>query len=424
MSNEGKNVVIGIDGVPYTLIEELSDEGVMPNFAKLREEGSFKKMESSIPAISSTSWGTIITGKNPGEHGIYGFTDIIQGTYTLSFSNFHSFKEPAFWQDSDDTYVILNVPTTYPAQEMNGCHISGFVSPNMEKAVYPQSLLEKLEEMGYKIDVDSEKGHKSERLLFKELEETLEARIEAYRYLWDEYNWNTFMLVFTGSDRLEHFLWDAYEDPENEHHDKFLKFFERLDEVIGEIDQKLGEDDSLIMLSDHGMERTKYNVNLNAYLKREGYLKLSDDEDKDKYNKIEEGTKAFALEHGRIYLNGEDDYPRGSVKAEEREETISELKEIFQNLEIEGEKVIKNVHEKDEIYRGDQIDKAPDLTLVPESGFNLRGKITDEPYEESPLTGMHNREAFIYGKGKNVSIPNNPTVEDFVPTMQREKVKS
>ena len=420
MSNEGKNVVIGIDGVPYTLIEELSDEGIMPNFAELREEGSFKKMESSIPAISSTSWGTIITGKNPGQHGIYGFTDIIQGTYTLSFSNFHSFKEPAFWQENDGEYVIINVPTTYPAQEMNGCHISGFVSPNMDKAVYPESLLEKLEEMDYKIDVDSEKGHKSERLLFKELEETLEARIKIYRYLWDEYDWDTFMLVFTGSDRLEHFLWDAYEDPNHKYHDKFLDFFRRIDEIIGEIDEKIGEKDSLVMLSDHGMERTKYNVNLNAYLKEEGYLKVSDDENKDKYNKIEKGTKAFALEHGRIYLNKKKDYPRGSVERGDKDKIISEIKEFFQNLEIEGEKVIKKVHEKEEIYRGGQIDNAPDLTLVPESGFNLRGKITDKFYEESPLTGMHNREAFIYGKGKNVSIPNKPTVEDFTSTIQKE----
>jgi len=420
MSNEGKNVVIGIDGVPYTLIEELSDEGIMTNFAKLREEGSFKKMESSIPAISSTSWGTIITGKNPGQHGIYGFTDIIQGTYTLSFSNFHSFKESAFWQENDGEYVIINVPTTYPAQEMNGCHISGFVSPNMDKAVYPESLLEKLEEMDYKIDVDSEKGHKSERLLFKELEETLEARIKIYRYLWDEYDWDTFMLVFTGSDRLEHFLWDAYEDPNHKYHDKFLDFFRRIDEIIGEIDEKIGEEDSLVMLSDHGMERTKYNVNLNAYLKEEGYLKVSDDENKDKYNKIEKGTKAFALEHGRIYLNKKKDYPRGSVERGDKDKIISEIKEFFQNLEIEGEKVIKKVHEKEEIYRGGQIDNAPDLTLVPESGFNLRGKITDKFYEESPLTGMHNREAFIYGKGKNVSIPNKPTVEDFTSTIQKE----
>ncbi len=420
MKGEGKNVIIGIDGVPHNLIQDLTNKGIMPNFARLQKEGTFKKMNSSIPAISSTSWGTIITGENPGEHGIFGFTDIIQGTYTLSFSNFHTFKKPAFWQNNGGKYVILNVPTTYPAQELDGCHISGFVSPNMDKAVYPKSLLEKLKQLNYKIDVDSEKGHKSERLLFKELEETLEARIKAYRHLWNQYNWDTFMLVFTGTDRLEHFLWDAYEDPEHEYHEKFLNFFKRIDEIIGEIDEKLGEEDSLIMLSDHGMERVKYNVNLNAYLQEKGYLKLSDDEKKKKYNKIEEETKAFALEHGRIYLNKKEKYPKGNVSKKERKETISELKDTFKELKIDNEKVIDEIKEKEEIYKGVETKKAPDLVLVPKPGYNLRGKLTDTLFEKSPLTGMHNREAFLYGKGKQINIPSNPTVEDVVPAMKKK----
>lgn len=420
MNGENRSVVLGLDGVPHSLIKGLSEDGVMPNFARLVEQGTFKKMDSSIPAISSTSWGTIITGQNPGEHGVYGFTDVIEGTYTLSFSNFLSFKEPAFWQNNGGSYVILNVPSTYPAQELNGAHVSGFVSPNLEKAVYPQSLLEKLNEIGYKIDVDAEKGHKSERLLFKELQEAMEARIKAYRYLWEEYNWNTFTMVFTGTDRLEHFLWDAYEDSSHESHEEFLRFFERIDEVIGEIDDRLNEDDSLIMLSDHGMERVKANVNLNAFLEDEGYLKLSEDEEKKKYNRIEEGTKAFALEHGRIYLNREGKYPNGTVKENEEEDLIAELKETFENLERDGRKVIRKTWEKEEIYEGSEINSAPDLVLVPNSGYNLRGKLTKNLFEESPFTGMHNREAFLYARNNKARVPKKPSLEDIVPIMNEK----
>lgn len=411
--SEGRNVIVGLDGVPPGLMEDMAEKGVMPNFANLKEGGEFDVMESSVPAISSTSWGTIVTGRNPGEHGVYGFTDVIEGTYTLSFSNFHSFKKPAFWQQDGGSNVILNVPSTYPAQELDGCHISGFVSPKMEKAVYPDSLLDELEEMDYRIDVDAEKGHKSGRLLFKELFDALEARIKAYRYLWDEYDWKTFMLVFTGTDRLEHFLWDAYEDSENEYHEKFLEFFERIDEVLGEIDERLNEADNLIMLSDHGMERVKFNVNINAYLEEKGYLDLSDNGKKQKYNRIEEGTKAFALEHGRIYLNRKNRYPRGSVGGEE-DEIVQELREDLRELDKDGERVISEIYEKDEIYHGDQIKKAPDLVLVPESGYNLRGKLSDEVFEESPFSGMHNRRAFLYGKGDKINLPKKPTVEDVV----------
>jgi len=59
----GKTVIIGLDGVPYHLMDELSDKGVMPNFKKLKDKGIFKEMESAIPEISSVSWSSII--RNP-----------------------------------------------------------------------------------------------------------------------------------------------------------------------------------------------------------------------------------------------------------------------------------------------------------------------------------------------------------------------
>ncbi|KXA88506.1 hypothetical protein AKJ57_06820, partial [candidate division MSBL1 archaeon SCGC-AAA259A05] len=221
MPDKGRNLIMGLDGVPANLMEELAEEA-MPNFASLMEEGEFDSMKSSTPAISSTSWGTIFTGCNPGEHGVYGFSEMISGTYTLSFTNFQSFRRPAFWQKNGGEHVILNVPSTYPAQKLNGCLVSGFVSPRMEKAVYPRPLLKKLKDIDYKIDVDADKGQKSERLLFKELNDALNSRIEAYRYLWREYDWDTFMMVFTGTDRLEHFLWDAYENPDHDYHQELL----------------------------------------------------------------------------------------------------------------------------------------------------------------------------------------------------------
>lgn len=415
MKDGSRRVVVGIDGVPHEMMEDLSEEGVMPNFAELMDEGDFRLMQSSVPAVSSTSWGTIFTGRNPGEHGVYGFSDMIEGTYTLSFTNFLTFKSPAFWQTDGGRSVILNVPSTYPAQEMDGCLVSGFVSPDFEKSVYPSELVGKLEEFDYRIDIDSGKGHKSDRLLFKELDDTMEARIRAYRYLWDHYDWDTFMMVFTGSDRLEHFLWDAYEDPGHERHEDFLDYFRRLDEVIGEVDGELDEDDSLVLLSDHGMERVKYNVNVNAFLEEEGYLELGDEGEK--YNRIEDGTEAFALEHGRIYLNREDRYPEGSVAEGEEEEIIGRLKDDLEGLEDDGNEVVGTVWERDEIYEGSEVDGAPDLVLVPNSGYNLRGKVSKELFEESPFTGMHDPNAFLYARNSAGPVPDEPSVEDFVPVL-------
>ena len=77
MPPKNRTIVIGIDGVPFGLLDDLTEKGIMPNFAELKggDEGVFTPMKSSIPDISSVSWSSVITGKNPGEHGIYGFTE-------------------------------------------------------------------------------------------------------------------------------------------------------------------------------------------------------------------------------------------------------------------------------------------------------------------------------------------------------------
>lgn len=421
MPQNGRTVVIGIDGVPYGLMKDLSDRGVMPHFKQLRAEGTFVKMSSSIPEISSVSWSSIITGKNPGEHGVYGFTHMIEGTYTLSFPNFKDLKAPPFWQaGGEKKYVIINVPFTYPAREMNGVLISGFVALDLAKAVYPPSHLEKLLSMDYRVDIDAEKGHKSKGLLFKELFGVLEARVKAYRYFWDAVDWDLFMLVFTGSDRLEHFLWNAYVDEGHEHHSQFLEFFEKIDGVVGEINDKLDETDSLVMLSDHGMEGIDVDVNINTYLAEEGFLLLGDDPNR-RYTGIEEGTKAFALDPARIYLNKKGRYPRGRVRESEEEGVIEELTDAFTRLKRNGTRVIKRIHRKREIYHGDFVKWAPDLVLLANSGFDLKaGLFKKELFEEDPLTGKHTQEdAFLFIKDGKEITPENPSVEDVVPILSR-----
>jgi predicted AlkP superfamily phosphohydrolase/phosphomutase len=411
--DQKKTVVIGIDGVPYRLMKDLSDKNVMPNFRMLQKEGNFCKMQSSIPELSSVSWSTIITGVNPGTHGIFGFTDFIEGTYSLCFPNFRNLKSKAFWQRDSKKYIIINVPSTYPAQEINGFLVSGFVALDLEKAVYPSKFVATLKKLGYKIDVDAQKGHESAMLFLNDLFETHKKRIKTYRYFWDKVgiDWDVFTIVFTGSDRLGHFLWNSYEDPNHEYHSEFMRYFELVDEEIGYINSKLGEDDSLIMLSDHGMESVKTNVNINRYLVEEGFCSLDNDPKKN-YNNIKEGTKAFALDPARIYLNKKDRFPRGRIKKNEEAGLKEELIDLFSQLKMDGSPVIKRIHDKKEIYHGPHIDNAPDLILQPNAGFNLKGSVLKkEVFDKDIFTGKHTQEdAFLYFKGE-IDLPDNLSVE-------------
>jgi len=233
-SNSHRMVIIGLDGMPYRLIKDLAESGVMSNTRTIIENGVFSQMESSIPDISSVAWSSIITGTNPGQHGIFGFTDVPERTYRLSFPNFSDLKTLPFWDHAGNgRAIVINVPFTYPARSLDGVLIAGFVALDLKRATYPTSLIPKLNDMGYQIDVDSSKAHQSLDLFLKDLDKTLKARIATYRYLWDEENWQTFMLVFTGTDRLAHFLWNAYEDKSHKYHSAFLDHLHQIDEAVG-----------------------------------------------------------------------------------------------------------------------------------------------------------------------------------------------
>lgn len=412
-----RNFILGIDGIPFELMDSLSDKGIMPNFKELKRSYYFKEMKSSIPHISSVSWSSIITGKNPGEHGIYGFSHLIPKTYSLSYPNFNALRCKAFWhQKSDEKHVIINVPATYPAKSLNGVHIAGFVALDLDKAIYPKKYLPILKNLDYVIDIDSKLAHKqSKDILFDELLKVLDLRKKVYHFFWNKLVWNNFMVVITSSDRFGHFLWDTYKDSKNQWHSRSLQFFQKIDDFIGDIKNKLKEHDNFIILSDHGMEEIKLAMNLNTYLEQEGFLKIS--EKHKNYNRILKGTKAFVLDPGRVYLNKKGFFPNGSVSNQEEKDIIEELKKALYDLNYKKQKVIKTVYDKTEIYSGEYIDLAPDLVVLENSGFRPKGVIgKDEIFEKDIFPGMHNDNAFLF-INKNIDLK-KPTVQDVVPLLE------
>ena len=423
--SDRRTIIIGLDGVPFGLLNDLAGKGVMKNTREIISRGVFKKMQSSLPEVSSVAWSSIITGANPAEHGIFGFTDLFPNTYNLRFPDFNNLRIPPFWTEIPGKSIIINVPSTYPVREMNGAHISGFVSIDFEKSVYPPSLIVKLQELDYRLDVDSEKAHESMESFLSDLDRTLKARIQAYRYLWDTQNWQLFMLVFTGTDRLMHFLWDAYEDENHKYHRDLLTHFQKIDDAIGEISVNLREDDLLFMLSDHGFEKLDKDVYISYLLRKEGFLRFRDDNDPTLGN-IDYSTKAFALDPARIYTNLKNQYPCGGVHKKEKEAILRDLECLFKSLEIEGNKVIRHTYRKEEIYSGPLLEQAPDLVLVANQGFNLKANIKTDKLEDKPIfTGKHIREsAFLLldGSVDKGLIPENPTVYDVRGIVQQKHV--
>jgi len=397
------------------MLKDFAEAGVMANTAELISRGIFKKMFSSIPEISSVAWSSMITGQNPGQHSIFGFTDLHPDSYKMRFPNFNDLKSPPFWSLAKDKSVIINVPSTYPVKDMNGVHISGFVSIDFEKSVHPKSLIPKLNDLDYRLDVDSQKAHTDLDLFLKDLDETLTARIKAAEYLWDYTDWQTFMLTFTGTDRLMHFLWDAYEDKDHKYHDAFLEHFRRIDQAIGKIYSKVTENDVFIMLSDHGFGKLEKDIYVNYLLASEGFLTFRPNTEPKLVN-IGSATKAFALDPARIYINQESKYPAGGIGPSDKNTCLKNLEKLFSSLQINGKKVIKHIFRKQDIYAGPYVDDAPDLVLIAEEGFNLKGAMTaQELAGKGPFTGKHTyHDAFLLINNTNIvpDFDDQPSVID------------
>ena len=66
-------VILGFDGMDPELAQRFINQGMLPNLAKLREQGTFQKLRTTFPAISPVAWSTFMTGVNPGKHNIYDF---------------------------------------------------------------------------------------------------------------------------------------------------------------------------------------------------------------------------------------------------------------------------------------------------------------------------------------------------------------
>jgi predicted AlkP superfamily phosphohydrolase/phosphomutase len=92
-----KLIILGFDGADAKLTQQWMDEGKLPNLAKLRGQGTFAPLRSTIPSQTPVSWSTFSTGLSPGRHGIFDFLKRDTKTYIPSFASFDEAREPFLW---------------------------------------------------------------------------------------------------------------------------------------------------------------------------------------------------------------------------------------------------------------------------------------------------------------------------------------
>ncbi len=282
----------------------------------------------------------------------------------------------------------------------------------LAKAVYPPEIKGPLEQAGYQIDIDTMKARENHNFLWQELIKTMMGRQKALNMFWDE-PWDYFEFVITGTDRLHHYLWNAVENPEHPHHQNVLEYYRQIDRIINKIYTTFrktpADDENIFFLSDHGFCAIRQEVYLNAWLEKERFLKFAKTQPAG-LEDISPKTVAFALDPNRIYLHYRDRYPNGQVKLSEAKPIKEQIIHKLKKLEYEGQKVVREVFLAKDVYSGPLVGKGPDLIVLSEPGFDMKGSLKKKTiFGRTPgLQGMHTwDDAFFLSKndfGDNLRI--------------------
>ena len=382
-------VVLGLDGLPLDLARTLGTS--LPNLGRIVAEAVTVRAE--LPELSPVNWTAFFTGAGPEEHGIFGFSRIDPETYALRIVDQRDVTCPTLFDRLGENGLVsrvVNLPNTYPARPLRGMLVSGFVSHDLEHAVYPPFLGPRLAEIGYRLEADTNRGRSDLNYLLKELRQTLKSRLSALDMLWPDLGWDLFVQVFTETDRLFHFFMDAVIHRDHPDHLTCMSFLADWDHALGRFLDRydgLPGPKRLLVLADHGFTEIRTEVCLNTWLRQEGLLTLSGPP-RDEWDAtvISTESKAFALDPGRIYIHAKDRFGRGSVEKSDKSSLLERIANKLSTLEYNGEPVLQAVHPGRTLYPGATSVQVPDLICQPRPGFDLKAK-----FDRSGIFGLHGR---------------------------------
>ncbi len=206
--------------------------------------------------------------------------------------------------------------------------------------------------------------------------------------------------VFDATDRIQHMFYRFIQDDHpaargfdrEKYRHAIRDIYERADELVGETLDRLGADEELFVLSDHGFKSFHRGLNVNSWLMKEGYLVLRDGrrEGRDWFVDVDwEKTRAFGLGLAGLFLNVKGREAKGIVEpgAEAqalKAEIIDKLRRLT-DPERGDERVVLEAWDSQECYGpGPFVENAPDVLIGYNAGYrvsweSVTGKILAEP---------------------------------------------
>lgn len=489
-------LIIGLDGATWTVLSPWIEDGSLPNLARLRAEGSWGELMSTIPPLTAPAWSTFLTGKNPGKHGVFHFIplddaaeedELQQKVDKIDVVDARSIKSATLWDilgHHDRKVGAINVPMSYPARPVNGFMVTCLLTPPQASIfTYPPELSKQLTD--YEIDLDrfiDEKpfardvtGARKKRVvkpslqLVQEFEAMEEKRAKASLQFMETQPWDTFMVVFTATDRMGHYLWPYHHkpgdgSPAEDHalYEAVHNVYKQLDKHIGELIYKAGENTTVLVMSDHGMGPIYHkNTHWNNWLYKNGFLAIDQRSSKsldawllrlriprDSIRRLlkripglysskvvqkakEAPTARIDYTRSRAHyvkifdpVGGIYVHAKGAERERLRDELIRNIRETRDPTT--GKMIVREVYRREDCFWGDYADDMPDIIILmnPEYGSsdrlsNYSSIVTDRPQISDP--GGHHIEGVFIAKGpKIVHSPKpltNLSITDLAPTI-------
>ena len=374
--------VIGLDcGTPQLLFDQLADE--VPNIRALWERGMHGDLASITPPITIPAWACAMSGKTPGQLGIYGMRNRRDTTYGgLSLATSQSVDQPQVWDvlGQRGMYsLLIGVPPGYPPKPLEGWRVSCFLTPpSADTYTYPADLAAEVEAelkgQDYLFDIPNFR-EQGEDVVFQRLFQMTGRRFRVARRLVATKPWDFFMLVEMGTDRLHHVFWQHVDPkhpkyvPGNRFETAFRDYYRFLDGEVGRLLEALPRDCVTIVMSDHGARRMAGGVCFNEWLAGQGYLRFDTEPDGptpiakariDWPRTVAWGDGGY---YGRLFLNVKGREPQGTIEPARYEEVRDELVERLESMPgPDGEPLGTKVYRPQDVYpevRG----VAPDLLV-------------------------------------------------------------
>ena len=281
-----KTLIIGLDGADWTVIESLLNLGQLPTFKRLINTGCHGVLKSTVPPHSPPAWASMITGVNPGKHGIFDFTMIDENYRRVPSEIMSNIGALPIWRLLNAQGIstgIVNLPIHYPPEPVQGYLVCGMITPGSAAVFsYPESLSRMIGNLQKNwIICEHLSNNDTIEEFLTEIKNKTKQQADTILNLIDRIDTAFLMVVFDGSDKMQHFFWKYWDATHPRHEPQASKvlrsavpdFYVDFDRYLDRLLERFGES-NVFIVSDHGFTHLSKYFYVEQWLLEQGYLHL------------------------------------------------------------------------------------------------------------------------------------------------------